>query len=181
MSASDVLAVKLSGLTGMAEGLGRVLYTLDAEIPLYGLGSVLLSLASIAELVRVSALETWSAALEVSGESEMAAGLPRRELVAYVSTLLGLGGEAGRSAAEACPADVPGRRVVLELEGDAAQLLGDLIEAAGMSEAATAQALSAQSETDMASALLGALTGAGTLRDASSALYVALTEPGGGA
>ncbi|MBR7835070.1 hypothetical protein KDL01_17475 [Actinospica durhamensis] len=179
MTASDDLAVKLNGLTGMAEGLGRVIYTLDAEIPLYGLGSVLLSLASIAELVRVNALETWSAALEVSGEAEMAAGLPRRELVAYVSTLLGLGSVAGRSEAEAVQADVPGRRVMLELDGDAAQLLRDLIEVADQSDAAVTQVAGSESETAMAAATLGALTGAATLRDAASALYVALTEPGG--
>jgi hypothetical protein len=68
---------------------------------------------------------------------------------------------------------------VLELEGEAAQILGDLLAVAEQCDAAVGQVAESESETAMASAALGALTGAATLRDLASALYVALTEPGG--
>lgn len=180
MSESEEIAARLDRLTGLGDGLVSVLGALDGEIPLYGLPSVVLVLASLAECVRVDALEVWGLALRVAGEAEMAAGLPDPKLVAYVGGLLGLGGVAGRSEAEACQVTGPGRRVVLELEGEAARILVDLLEVAEQSGAAVNQVAASKSETAMAAATLNALTGAATLRDAASALYVALTEPGGG-
>ncbi|MBR7837187.1 hypothetical protein KDL01_28175 [Actinospica durhamensis] len=182
MSGDSVELVEaLDRLSRTTEGLATMLVMLETEIPLYGLGSVLLALASVADGVRVQAMEAWAAALRVSGEAQMAAGLPDPKLLAYVSGLLGLGGVAGRSEAQAVQAVGSGRRVVLELDGEAAGILRDLVEASDQSGAAVAAVAGSESETAMAAATLNALTGAATVRDAASALYVALTEPGGGA
>ena len=87
MSAEE-LARRLNALDHAVDGLVIVSSAMDAEVPLYAVGTLTLAVASLGELVANRALEAYRVAHALRGDASAAAGLPSPELVKHVRALI---------------------------------------------------------------------------------------------
>jgi hypothetical protein len=74
---------------------------LDAEIPLYALAGALLSVAALAEQVRVRSLEAYATCERMREVSQASAGLPDEQVLRYVRSVLATGKGPGPEAGAA--------------------------------------------------------------------------------